>query len=100
MSNISVGTLLKKYRREKMGLTVREAAEVVDLHYTYLSRIENDISEPSDDVLNKIAKKYKLNDEEGAELFYAAKVSPSFAAALQKLSEDKVAELMHRKRKK
>ena len=100
MSTVTVGDLLKEHRANKLGVSVREAAEVVGVHYTYLSRMENNISEPSDEVLNKIASSYKLSSEEIMELFVAVKVTPSFAEALNSIKADKALELMYRKSKK
>lgn len=100
MSTINVGDLLKGYRMNKFGGSVREAAEVVGVHYTYLSRIENGISEPSDEVINKIIASYKLTPEEAIELFVSVKVTPSFTEALNKIGQQKAVELMYRKKKK
>jgi len=100
MTNKNVGELLKEHRKDKLGVSVREAALLVGVHYTYLSRIENGISEPSDEVLDKIAKKYKLSQEETTELFVSVKMTPSFEAALKGLKEERAMELMFRKKKK
>lgn len=100
MSHTTIGELLRRHRADKLGVSVREAADLVGVHYTYLSRIENDISEPSDEVLNKVVASYKLSDEEAAELFWAVRVTPSFSDALNKISERKAVELMFRKKKK
>lgn len=101
MQHVTVGQLLRQYRASKLpGVSVREASIRVGVHYTYLSRIENDISEPSDEVLKKVVASYGLSDEEAVELFLAVKITPSFSEALNKLSEKKATELMFRKKKK
>lgn len=103
MQHKNISDLLKEYRRDKLGKSVREAAELMGVHYTYLSRLENGISEPSDEVLERIAKTYALSAEEKAEMYVSVKLTPSFEAAMKQtikeLGEKKAAEIMFRKSK-
>jgi len=100
MKNTKIGDLLKFYRKEKIKKSVREASEDIGIHYTYLSRLENGFSEPSDEVLELITKKYKLNKEEAVELFSAVKITPSFEKIMKSLGERQSTEIMFRKNKK
>lgn len=95
MENTKLGSLLQDYRRKKY-LSVRKAAESIGMHYTYLSRLENGMSEPSDDVLDKISEFYELSKDETAELFLASKLGGKTGNVLAHLSQKKVAEIMFR----
>lgn len=99
MPRKTVGDLLKECRRNKLGISVREAAKLAGVHYTYLSRIENNFSEPSDEVLDKILAKYELSNEEKADLVIALKFTPSFENVVRELGAKKTAEIMYRKSK-
>ena len=99
MENSKVGILLQEYRRKKY-LSVRQAAEAIGIHYTYLSRIENGISEPSEEVLEKISSYYELTKDERAELFLASKISDTVSDIITQLGKKKAAEIMFRMSKK
>jgi len=99
MKNTKVGILLQDYRRKKY-LSVRQAAESIGIHYTYLSRAENGISEPSEDVLEKISTFYELSSDEKAELFIASKMSDAVSDMISQLGEKKTSEIMFRMSKK
>lgn len=45
---------IKKYRIEK-GLTLEELAEMVGLSKSYIDRIENNLENPTDEVIDDIA---------------------------------------------
>jgi transcriptional regulator with XRE-family HTH domain len=53
-----IGAKLKKIREEK-GLTIREVAEQIDVHFTYISKIENG-KVPSLEKLNKLCDLYGI----------------------------------------
>jgi len=95
MKNNKVGILLQDYRRKKY-LSVRQAAESIGIHYTYLSRAENGVSEPSEEVLEKISTFYELSEDEKAELFIASKMSDTVSNMITQLGEKKAAEIMFR----
>lgn len=95
MKNNKVGLLLQDYRRKKY-MSVRQAAESIGIHYTYLSRAENGVSEPSEEVLEKVATFYELSSDEKAELFIASKMSDTVSNMITQLGEQKAAEIMFR----
>lgn len=53
-----IGAKLKKIREDK-GLTIRDVAEQIDVHFTYVSKIENG-KVPSLDKLNKLCDLYGI----------------------------------------
>ncbi|MDP4087113.1 MAG: helix-turn-helix transcriptional regulator [Bacillota bacterium] len=53
-----IGAKLKKIREDK-GLTVRDVAEQIDVHFTYVSKIENG-KVPSLEKLNKLCDLYGI----------------------------------------
>lgn len=77
-------------------MSVRQAAESIGIHYTYLSRAENGVSEPSEEVLEKVATFYELSSDEKAELFIASKMSDTVSNMITQLGEQKAAEIMFR----
>ena len=95
MENTKLGLLLQDHRRKKY-LSVRKAAESIGMHYTYLSRLENGMSEPSDDVLEKIHRFYELDENEVAELYLASKMIGEVGNIIAHLGEKKAAEIMYR----
>ena len=58
----SFGKILKKLRMEK-GLTLRELAAAVDSNYAYLSQLEADVAKPGEDLVKRIAKYFKQDEE-------------------------------------
>lgn len=99
-TKIKIGDLLKGYRKDKVNLSVRDAANLIGIHFTYLSRVENNMSEPSDEILTRIAEVYKLTPQEGMDLFMSIKMSDGFSNALQKLDLKEVTAIMYRRLKK
>lgn len=98
MSHKTTGDLLKEYRKNKLnGMSVREAAKQVGIHYTSLSRIENNVSDPVDSTLNLIAEKYGLNEDEKADLFFSAKMTPTMEDIVRTLGATKTAEIIYRR---
>lgn len=53
-----IGAKLKKIRDDK-GLSIREVAEKIDVHFTYISKIENG-KVPSLEKLNKLCDLYGI----------------------------------------
>ncbi len=60
---MAVGNKLKKARKIA-GLTQKEVAEKAGIHYNHYYRIENDLSEPSVPVLEKIARVLKIKSSD------------------------------------
>ena len=50
--------------RNSEGIGIKKLAEHLDVNYTYLSKIENDKSNPSKETINRIAKYFKCNEDE------------------------------------
>jgi len=98
MSKKTTGELLREYRN-KIELSVRDAANLIKIHYTYLSRIENNLSTPGDDILSRIASEYKLSPEDEMDLFMSLKMSSELVNVMEKLDKKKVAEIMFRRSK-
>lgn len=66
MKNIkarSLGKFLKKLRNEK-GYSIKKMASELDIDYSYLSKIENSHSLPSDELVEKLGKFFKYDSEE------------------------------------
>jgi len=61
--NNSLGTLLKSFRK-KSGLSIKNLSNHLDVNYTYISKIENDKSMPSEEILSKIASIFNYDKEE------------------------------------
>ncbi|WP_276876968.1 helix-turn-helix domain-containing protein [Anaerococcus hydrogenalis] len=56
----TIGKNISKYRRMK-NLTQKDLSDQVSISRSFMSQIENGISNPSDDTLNKIAKVLEVN---------------------------------------
>lgn len=57
----SFGSLARYYRKQA-GLDQRAAADAIEVHYTYISKIEgNKFGPPSNDVIEKMAKLYDVD---------------------------------------
>lgn len=50
--------------REQRGLTLRELAELLDVHYTHLNKIELGLKRPSTDVVLKISYLFNVTTDE------------------------------------
>jgi transcriptional regulator with XRE-family HTH domain len=92
MSRKEVGNMLKEARKAK-GLTVRQAAEKLDINFGYYSKIEN-----GQITIGKhapaIARLYRLNPDEL--LAKSAQTLPTFGPYLRAkydLTDDAIAEL-------
>jgi len=57
------GSLLRKLRKNK-GIGIKKMAPEIDLDYTYLSRIENDKVMPSEQVIARISKYLRYDEDE------------------------------------
>ncbi len=62
-SNEKFGPFLKKLREEK-GLSIKKLSPKLDVTYSYLSKIENGHSRPSDQFIEKLAKTLNHDKEE------------------------------------
>lgn len=56
----TIGKNISKYRKMK-NLTQKDLSDQVSISRSFMSQIENGISNPSDDTLNKIAKVLEVN---------------------------------------
>ena len=61
-SPTTLGQRIKSHR-EKMGLTQRQLAKVVDVSYPTLCRYENDVHQPSIAMIKKLAKALKTTGD-------------------------------------
>lgn len=61
----SFGKLIRGARKDK-GYSQRELAKLVDLDFTYLSKLENDRADysPKEDVIRLLARNLDLDEEE------------------------------------
>lgn len=60
---MTFGSLLRKLRYSQ-GIGIKKLAPALDLDYTYLSRIENDKSIPSEEVIERISRYFNYNKDE------------------------------------
>ena len=56
------GEIIRELRVNK-GLTIKEVAEKVGLHYVFFSRLERDLEKPSEETIKKIAEILNYNDD-------------------------------------
>ena len=59
----SFGAVLKSLRNAK-GYSIKTLAEQVEVNYTYLSKLENGHSSPSEDFIERIATFFNYDKEE------------------------------------
>ena len=62
MDNI-FGSFFKKIRQEK-GYSIKKLAHKLEINYSYISKLENGHSLPSEEFINRIADIFNLNREE------------------------------------
>jgi transcriptional regulator with XRE-family HTH domain len=58
----SIGTELRALR-VKSGLGIKTVGRTLDVSYTYLSKVENDHKQPSEELLRKLAQVYQTDAE-------------------------------------
>ncbi len=63
MENKKFGLILKQLR-QKEGLSIKNLGSKLDINYSYISKIENDHSIPSEDFIGKIAELFDYDKEE------------------------------------
>ena len=70
---MTFGKTLQRIRREK-GKTQREVANIIEMDYSYFSRLEHDWfeSKPTRETVDKIAEALECTEEERGELLAAA----------------------------
>jgi transcriptional regulator with XRE-family HTH domain len=70
---MTFGKTLQRIRREK-GKTQRDVANIIEMDYSYFSRLENDRfeSKPTRETVDKIAEALECTEEERGELLAAA----------------------------
>ena len=61
--NKSFGLLLKELRRDK-GLSIKKLGSRLDINYSYISKLENEHSIPSEDFIGKIAELFNYDKDE------------------------------------
>ncbi len=59
----SFGLLLKELRKEK-GLSIKKLGSQLDINYSYISKLENNHTTPSEDFIKKIAAIFDYDKEE------------------------------------
>src|SRR2546428_5635915 len=59
----SFGQVLKKLRAQE-GIGIKTLAPRLRVDHTYLSKLENDLARPSEDVVVRIAKYFRYDGEE------------------------------------
>ncbi|HQB28596.1 MAG TPA: helix-turn-helix transcriptional regulator [Paludibacter sp.] len=63
MNNNEFGKTFRKLREER-GYSIKKLAGSLQVNYTYLSKIENSKSIPSDEFIDKIAEIFNVDAEE------------------------------------
>jgi transcriptional regulator with XRE-family HTH domain len=63
MDNKNFGLILKELRQRE-GLSIKNLGSKLDINYSYISKIENDHSIPSEDFIGKIAELFDYDKEE------------------------------------
>ncbi|MBW1849010.1 MAG: helix-turn-helix transcriptional regulator [Deltaproteobacteria bacterium] len=61
--NKSFGSFVKDLRHNK-GLSIKNLGSKLDINYSYISKIENDHSIPSEDFIKKVAEIFGHDKEE------------------------------------
>ncbi len=84
------GKKIRELRKAK-GLSQRELARLVDIDFTYLSKIETgDLPPPSDEVISKLAEHLDVDEQE---LFLLAeKIPPQYRREI--LEDDAVPDIL------
>ncbi len=62
-TNKNFGHVLKDLRTKK-GLSIKQLSSKVDVNYSYISKLENNHSKPSEDFIYKIAALFDYDKEE------------------------------------
>lgn len=85
--NMNFGTFISEKRREK-DISLRSFSKMIDISPEYLSKIENGLrSAPKDSILEKIADKLLLNNEEKELLFDLAAESKPYLSLASDLTK-------------
>ncbi len=63
VSSNSFGLLLRKLRLKK-GLSIKKLSSDLNINYTYISKLENNKSIPSEDFIKKVSDTFGYDQEE------------------------------------
>ncbi len=63
MKENEFGTLMRRLREQK-GYSIKRLASSLRVNYTYLSKIENSVSIPSEEFIERIAEVFQVDAEE------------------------------------
>lgn len=93
----TLGSFIVNKRQEKK-ISLRALSRIVGISPEYLSKIENGLRyAPKDDILEKIANKLALRDEEKEQLYdLAAEAKPNLSLALDLIEYIKENEMLHK----
>jgi transcriptional regulator with XRE-family HTH domain len=84
--------LIKKLRTDK-GISIKQLAPILGLDYSYISKLENDRSKPSAELLTKMANYYEYDKDL---LFLAAGKIPEDIQEILNSKPEKAIELLRR----
>lgn len=62
-SNNTMGPLLKSMRKNQ-GMSIKKLSTKLKVNYTYISKLENNKSQPSEDILSKFSDIFGYDKEE------------------------------------
>lgn len=83
---MSFGSVLRRLRRDR-DLGIKQLAPELGVNYTYLSKLENDKSIPSEDLIDRIAEYFH---EDRDRLYIAADKIPTTVLDALKRNPDQV----------
>jgi len=84
------GKLLKQLRLKK-GVSIKKLAPILGLNYTYISKIENSKTTPSEEVVEKISKYFGYDSDDL--LIKAGKMPPDVVDILKNNPEKAISYL-------
>lgn len=67
MTTTPVGQILREMR-ERRGVSLRAAANELEVDPSYLSRIERGLQPPSEPLMKRVAARYALTEEQSSQL--------------------------------
>lgn len=80
------GKVIRQARRDK-GYSQRELAKLIDVDYTYLSKLENDHAgyPPKADVIRALARHLDLSEREEELIYLAGRITPDDEKVFEEL---------------